>query len=149
MRDAAGNQGLVRTDLRFGTSLLGDIYITTKQDGYVRKLTPRPRCGDGVDNDGDGSADFPADISCRFANSLLERTECSDGIDNDSDAAIDWDGGGVGPPDPQCSGDAWRNRESAQRGCGLGFEIGAVLLPIAWAFRRRQPAARSSRSRFR
>jgi hypothetical protein len=50
-----------------------------------------PDCGDGIDNDGDGSKDFPADTECDSASDSLETpVECSDGIDNDGDGRIDF-----------------------------------------------------------
>jgi hypothetical protein len=39
---AVGNPSLSRTDLRFATDLAGNLYITTKQDGWVRRLLPAP-----------------------------------------------------------------------------------------------------------
>ena len=58
-----------------------------------------PACSDGMDNDGDGLTDFPADPGCVDANDLDETDvpECSDGIDNDGDMLIDF------PNDPGCS----------------------------------------------
>ena len=57
-------------------------------------------CADELDNDGDGSIDFPADPGC---NSLADNDEanapiaaCHDGRDNDGDGAIDY------PDDPGC-----------------------------------------------
>jgi hypothetical protein len=55
-------------------------------------------CQDGIDNDGDGLADFPADSGCANAGDLSERRECSDGFDNDGDGLTDFAGG-----DPSCS----------------------------------------------
>ena len=52
-----------------------------------------PVCNDGVDNDGDGEIDFPADHNC---SSLSGSTEtlivplCNDCLDNDGDGKIDW-----------------------------------------------------------
>jgi hypothetical protein len=57
-------------------------------------------CGDTVDNDGDGSTDYPADPGC---DSLADNDEsnppiaaCSDGRDNDDDGKTDF------PADPGC-----------------------------------------------
>ncbi len=49
----------------------GDSYLWLEDLGYVpanptRK--PPPQCSDGIDNDGDGAIDFPADHGCAFAN---------------------------------------------------------------------------------
>lgn len=61
---------------------------------------------------------------------------CSDGIDNDGDGLIDWDGAGLGAPDPQC-GQPWRDNErpNSSGGCGLGPEL-AFILPALAALRR-------------
>ncbi len=58
------------------------------------------QCDDGVDNDGDGTKDYPADPSC---DSALDLTEdglvsplCKDEVDNDGDGKTDY------PNDPGC-----------------------------------------------
>ncbi len=54
---------------------------------------PLPQCSDGIDNDGDGSVDYPADFGCIDSSDSSEinngNTQCSDGIDNDGDGKID------------------------------------------------------------
>ena len=61
-------------------------------------VTQVPVCSDGIDNDGDGAIDFPADPGCSSATDGDETdVECSDGIDNDGDGDIDW------PEDFECS----------------------------------------------
>jgi len=58
-------------------------------------------CRDGVDNDGDGYADWPSDPGCRNKNDNSEldlNVECDDGIDNDGDFNTDY------PDDSGCSG---------------------------------------------
>ena len=69
--------------------------------GYACKGTAGARtcqpalCGDGIDNDGDGKTDYPADPGC---DSLGDDTEanpatppvCADGMDNDTDTLVDW-----------------------------------------------------------
>jgi hypothetical protein len=57
---------------------------------------------------------------------------CSDGLDNDEDDFTDWDGGGVGQPDPECD-EPWDHKE-----CGLGFEIVIALVPLTWLRGRRR-----------
>jgi hypothetical protein len=63
-------------------------------------------CDDGIDNDGDGRIDFPADPGCEAAADPSEEAaaaapECNDGIDNDADGATDLrDRGCDGPDDP-------------------------------------------------
>jgi hypothetical protein len=68
---------------------------------------PTPQCSDGIDNDGDGLIDYPADPGCTDAldndetNGPLAppppKPQCSDGIDNDGDGRIDY------PADHQCT----------------------------------------------
>jgi hypothetical protein len=68
-------------------------------------------CSDGLDDDGDGRADFPGDPGCESPDDPseldpLEPRACSDGIDNDRDGRIDFDrnGNGIvdGEDDPGC-----------------------------------------------
>jgi hypothetical protein len=51
-----------------------------------------PECSDGINNDGDGSADWPLDAGCSDPDDDSEgpTPECSDGIDNDGDGAADF-----------------------------------------------------------
>ena len=60
---------------------------------------PPPACSDGVDNDGDGRVDYPADKGCKSAADTTEtnRNRCSDGLDNDDDGRTDF------PADPGCA----------------------------------------------
>lgn len=68
---------------------------------------PPPQCSDGIDNDGDGKTDHPADPGCTSPEDDDEANpcsscpqpepECSDGDDNDDDGLIDH------PEDPGCS----------------------------------------------
>jgi len=58
-------------------------------------------CDDGIDNDGDGQIDYPADRDCQSASDAREG-QCNDGIDNDGDGFIDFPGdrGCTSPADP-------------------------------------------------
>ena len=56
-----------------------------------------PQCNDGIDNDGDGRIDYPADSGCASATGSTESPACQDGIDNDGDGSIDY------PADPGCA----------------------------------------------
>jgi len=67
---------------------------------------------------------------------------CSDGLDNDGDGRVDWDGGGVGLPDPSCFGLASHSTES---GCGLGFESAPIVAGL-FAWRRRRARLRTARA---
>ena len=60
-----------------------------------------PACRDGIDNDGDGLSDYPADPGCVDADDNDESNPppaaCEDGVDNDGDGLTDY------PADPGCS----------------------------------------------
>ncbi len=57
-------------------------------------------CSDGIDNDGDGTTDFPDDVGCSDEADSSEDSpampQCSDGRDNDGDGRRDF------PNDPGC-----------------------------------------------
>lgn len=69
---------------------------------HVAGPTPPPACANGIDDDGDGVVDFPADVGCTSAADSSERAACSDGIDNDGDGVLDYQGdnGCASPDDP-------------------------------------------------
>src|SRR5690606_24669069 len=65
----------------------------------------KPRCSDGLDNDGDGAIDFPAEPGCTGDADNDETDdcpggpgcpECGNGSDDDGDGATDY------PADPGC-----------------------------------------------
>lgn len=63
---------------------------------------PPQACADGLDNDGDGLVDYPADPGCTSADDNDESNppppkQCNDGLDNDGDGKVDY------PQDPGCS----------------------------------------------
>ncbi len=49
-----------------------------------------PECRDGIDNDGDGYTDHPADPGCFNAQGGSESPPCDDGEDNDADGLTDF-----------------------------------------------------------
>jgi hypothetical protein len=98
---------------------------------------PSLPCDDRIDNDGDGLFDFPHDPGCSHSNWPFEDPQCDDGIDNDGDGRVDWDGGGLGEPDVQCVNRPFRNNESKTHNCGIGGELGVVLVLIYAIGRRR------------
>lgn len=53
------------------TNAYGTTYILADDLGYLPVdplINPPPQCSDGIDNDGDGLIDYPADPGCAFAN---------------------------------------------------------------------------------
>jgi hypothetical protein len=100
-------------------------------------------CGDGLDDDGDGLIDFPADPGCAGPR-WIEAPQCDDGLDNDGDGGVDWDGGPGGEPDADCTDSPWRDREKTRDvRCGVGFEL-SFLLPLVAGMRRLRPRAQLS-----
>jgi len=108
-------------------------------------------CVDGIDNDGDGLADYDGvdldsdgtidldpDPGCR--NRLpasLEAPECSDGLDNDIDGVTDLD-------DPGCT-EAWGATENPPPPCGGVAVEGLIVAIPAFLRSRRRMARRTGR----
>ncbi len=84
------------------------------------------QCKDGVDNNGDGKVDYPADPGCDSSSDNTEVSTCpgpscpvcSDGMDNDSDGKIDY------PIDPGCTSAA-----DGIEGCDEPDPVGSILTP--------------------
>ncbi|MGH0034155.1 MAG: FG-GAP-like repeat-containing protein [Myxococcota bacterium] len=118
---------------------------------YAMAVFDTAECTDGLDNDGDGLIDHPADPGCLDADSASEWPECQDGLDNDGDGFVDFDGGiarhgyPIAMPDPRCIGDPDRQREANKKFCGLGAEL-LALMPLVWAVRRRRRGPNADRS---
>lgn len=69
-------------------------------NGALPLERPPVACADGVDNDGDGLSDFPADPGCASTGDTSESQPlpaCADGVDNDQDGFTDH------PADPGCA----------------------------------------------
>jgi hypothetical protein len=134
-------------------------------------VTVTKRCVDGIDNDGDGAIDFPADSGCYSGGDDYEAADCQNGIDDDGDGLADY------PADPGCfntlyfenpqcdngiddDGDGvvdvdgggigtpdpqcaqpFDDLEAPDSGCGLGAEV-ALVLGAIFARRRRAAAGR-------
>jgi outer membrane protein assembly factor BamB len=123
-------------DFDGGLSVLG--YVATDPDPECTGLAWLDReglrfCQNGLDDDGDGLADYPDDPGCDSADDLSERSPslgCDDGIDNDGDGYIDFhDGDGDGlsdpPGDPACAQPLFDREETAcQDGIDNDGEIG-------------------------
>ncbi len=86
-------------------------------------------CGDGVDNDGDGVADFPNDPGCSSVSDNDETDtcpgvgpgcpQCSDGVDNDGDLLIDY------PDDPSCA-----TASGTTEACFSSETITPIVMPM-------------------
>ena len=93
--DSAGS--IYRIDPRAGS------FTTISSSGSDRDPSwqPAPACSNGVDDDGDGLVDYPADPGCSSPMDTSEHDPalpCDDGIDNDGDGLIDYKADGSGDP---------------------------------------------------
>ncbi|CAG1009466.1 hypothetical protein MYXO_03871 [Myxococcaceae bacterium] len=159
--------GVLRSDWQrwqdFEATLAAGSGFTSQRSCPVSPA-PVPACTNGVDDDGDGAIDFPADSGCTSATDTDEEFDCLNGLDDDGDGAIDAADAGcnlsqLGVEDPQCQdgidndGDgaidfptdtlcrgAWDPDESTNpASCGL---LGPELLLVLAALRLRSRAKR-------
>jgi hypothetical protein len=109
---AVSGSGAVSFLLRHapGCSVTSGIPLTSREAGSNQPqllvetipTTSPPACSDGLDNDGDGLTDHPADPGCTSVSDTDETDPppapvCSDGLDNDGDGLTDH------PADPGCT----------------------------------------------
>jgi acid phosphatase type 7 len=93
-----------------GCSVTSGVALTSREAGSNQPqllvetipTTSPPACSDGLDNDGDGLTDHPADPGCTSVSGTDESNPppapaCSDGLDNDADGLTDH------PADPGCT----------------------------------------------
>ncbi len=134
----------------FGAGLVDDWIrsLVAEPDGTC--INRGPACSNGLDDDGDGLIDFPADPGCASAASNDESPRCQDGIDNDGDGRIDFDGGAsanhgvaLAPADSHCATGSGNTENVA---CGLGAEL-LVTLPLLQWLRGRRRLHRGSEPR--
>ncbi|MGH0036441.1 MAG: PQQ-binding-like beta-propeller repeat protein [Myxococcota bacterium] len=126
--------------LDFEATPQGDLVVPSMLANAVYKLDVPSECEDGLDNDGDGYVDYPADPGCRSLD-WVEDPVCDDDIDNDGDGKIDYDGGPNGEPADGVCKNAWEVTEA--RACGAGFEALLLLVPL-WALRRGRSARQTA-----
>ena len=126
--DPTGSFGIVPALERGGS---GEMFLVDYSNGNVHKIISANECSDSLDNDGDGFVDAAADPGCGGSPTAnREDPQCDDDLDNEGDGRTDWDGGaGGGLADPQCGGQAWRDKEAKPR-CGLGAEVALLLAPL-------------------
>ena len=87
-----------------------------QQEGWIAII---PACEDGIDNDGDGLIDYPADPGCTSPSDHSEQDPalpCDDGIDNDGDGLIDY------PADPGCTSPTDPSEQEATLPCDDGID---------------------------
>ena len=104
-------------------------------DGCSATCQVEDECQNGVDDDGDGLVDYPADPGCTSAVDFLEKEPtrpCDDGVDNDGDGRTDYRSDGSG--DLGCRDPAWlREDPQCQDGlnndgrAGIDFDGGASV----------------------
>lgn len=110
------------------TSLFGNAGLIADLFAYrsdILATVDRPDCNDGLDEDGDGLVDFPADPGCAGASDTSERSSaivCDNGNDDDADGAIDF------PADPGCSGAPDASERDTTFQCENGFDDDGDLL---------------------
>jgi glucose/arabinose dehydrogenase len=108
----------------FGEDAAGELYVI-HSGGDVFRIRSDAACSDGLDNDGDGLTDHPADPGCAEVDDTEETDlalPCDDAIDNDADGRIDFDPVTFANPgdqntlppgsgDPGCKSPTWFSEE--------------------------------------
>lgn len=83
------------------------VYTRTQTDNrgesqtYLLVRWKEYQCEDGIDNDGDGAVDYPADRHCSSPQDDDEAPpppQCNDGVDNDGDGLVDMSDQGCAEP---------------------------------------------------
>jgi hypothetical protein len=82
-----------RVRIAFAVLVLVLAAVPALDSASARKPVAVYQCNDGIDNDGDGLTDYPADPACIGPYDYSERPQCSDGIDNNGDGVTDYSGG--------------------------------------------------------
>ncbi|NLF25073.1 MAG: hypothetical protein GX589_05375, partial [Deltaproteobacteria bacterium] len=133
-----------------------DVCSYRRTPGWVPWLTDitcqsrLAQCQDGLDNDGDGLIDYPADPgcvsptddselvhdpACKTPSSPSESKQCNDGIDNDGDGAIDY------PADFSCSSKYDNDEANPKAQCQDGIDNdkdGAIDYPADFSCSSKQ-----------
>jgi len=106
-------------------------------------------CSDGIDNDGNGCADYPTDTGCSSPEDDTEaggtcqtpQPQCSDGIDNDGNGCADYptDLGCSSPQDNSESGGSCQPSGATPTLTPYGFGLLILLVVVTgvWLLRRR------------
>jgi mono/diheme cytochrome c family protein len=91
IREALGDNTVSRTDLRFGVDQAGEIYITTKQDGFIRKLVNS--AAQDYSDDFDRSALGPDWVVDNLEFAILGNELAETGPTTNAPAQMRWKGG--------------------------------------------------------
>jgi hypothetical protein len=113
-----GSYAVFPTDFGGGFSNAWKAAGGTRSAFYVEWEPAGPICDDGVDEDGDGRADFPDDPGCTNATDPDEEDAslpCDNGLDDDFDGQVDFAGG-----DPDCASPI--DRSEAPPECDDGWD---------------------------
>ena len=103
------------------TSLYGNAGIIADLFHYREQLLAvidQPDCANGLDDDGDGFADYPDDPGCTHASDELEKDDrlvCDNALDDDGDGLTD-------ASDPGCARPDDNNERGAIYGCDNGID---------------------------
>jgi len=104
------------------TSLYGNAGVIVDLYAYrddVLAIVDRPDCSDGLDDDGDGRIDFPADPGCTTGSDWNEREAtlpCDNNLDDDRDGLRDH------PADPGCDAPDDASERGAVFECDNGLD---------------------------
>jgi hypothetical protein len=109
------------------TSIYGNAGIIADLFAYrseILAVIDQPDCDDGLDDDGDGLIDFPADPGCSSLTDSDERNlalACDNGLDDDTDGLTDMN-------DPGCSSPSDISERGASFQCDNGLDDDGDLL---------------------
>ncbi len=151
-----------------GISDRGDVIVGTARNEFNQERAfmavlggpSAPTCNNGVDDDLDGTTDYPDDAGCDGLLDITEEHDCADGVDNDGDGLIDY---GADPgcrnflamswespecddgldndgdllldgADPQCAASPawWDNESQPTSPLTCSMAISASATPVGW-----------------
>ena len=99
VRDALGNPGLGRVDLRFGMDLDENLYVTTKQDGFVRRLIPDGASTPPPADDEPPTISISSPTSGDTVDGLITLQAMAQDNVGVTEVQFELDGAPLGPPD--------------------------------------------------
>jgi hypothetical protein len=130
----------------------GTTYIEADDLGYIPAdplASPPPKCANGIDDDGDGLIDFPADPGCAFANDdseeggtfdegvsepifvQLPRIADARGLKCDSRTGCSGSGQTPFPKEQLLLDTGWRDNPTPIHPMGAGFDYDTVIIRVS------------------